>query len=264
MRQARGQRSLAAVVIAIIAALLVASIAEAELTERGDLFVRFQGGIDPGALPRQQRAPIAVSVAGTVKTLSGERPPALREIEIELNRGGELNSHGLPVCRYDQLVAVGSRQAMEACGGARVGDGAYVGKTAFPEQATFPSRGHILAFNGVYRGREVIFAHIYGIDPVPITRIIVFYIHRSAGTYGTVIKGVLSDSVNHYGYVEAIALRLHRNYTYRGQQRSYLSAACKAPSGFTVATFPFARASMAFADSRTLSSTLTRSCKVSG
>ena len=251
--------------IAVVAiALLIASIARAELTERGGLFVRFKGGINPAALPRTQRAPITVSVAGRVKTLSGERPPALREIEIELNRGGELNSNGLPVCRYGQLVPVGPSKAIEECGDALVGDGAYIGQTAFPEQATFPSRGHILAFNGVYRGREVILAHVYGNDPVPITRIIVFYIHRSSGTYGTVIKGSLPDAVNHYGYVEEIALRLHREYTYRGRQRSYLSAACAAPSGFTVATFPFARASMTFADDRTLASTLTRSCKVSG
>jgi hypothetical protein len=170
----------------------------------------------------------------------------------------------LPLCRYGKLVAVSSARAMEECGDAIVGDGAYIGKSAFPEQATFPARGRILAFNGVYRGREVILGHVYGTSPVPITRIIVFYIHRSSGTYGTVIKGSLPDAVNHYGYVEEISLRLHRNYTYRGQRRSYLSAACAAPSGFTVATFPFARASMAFADGRTLSSTLTRSCRVSG
>lgn len=263
MGLARGKRSLIAVPIAVIASVLMAPTAHAELTERGDLFVRFQGGINPTALPRKQPAPITISVAGSVKTLSGERPPALRKIEIELNRGGELSSYGLPVCRYAQLVAVGPTRALEACGDAQVGDGDYVGKTAFPEQATFPSQGHILAFNGVYRGQEVILAHVYGTDPVPITRIIVFYIHRTRGTYGTTITGSLPDAVNHYGYVEKIALQLHRTYTYRGQRRSYLSAACAAPSGFTVAAFPFARASMTFADDSTLSSALTRSCRVS-
>ena len=248
----------------VIAAASITSVAHAERTERGDLFVRFQGGINPTALPRKQRAPITVSVAGRVKTLSGERPPALRKIEIGLNRGGQLNSFGLPSCRYRQLVAVTPPRALKACGDALVGEGFYEGKAAFPEQATFPSEGHILAFNGAYHGREVILAHIYGVDPVPITRIVVFYIHRTGGTYGTVITGALPDSVNHYGYVQGIALRLHRNYTYRGQRRSYLSASCAAASGFTAATFPFARASMTFADDRTLSSTLTRSCKVSG
>lgn len=243
---------------------LLVPVAYAELTERGDLFVSFQGGINPTALPRKQMAPITVSVTGVVKTLSGERPPALRRVEIELNRGGELSSYGLPVCHYGELIAMVPARALEACGGALVGEGAYIGKTAFPEQATFPAQGHILAFNGVYRGRQVILAHVYGKDPVPITRIIVFYIRRTGGTYGTVITGSLPDAVNHYGYVEELALRLHRTYTYRGQRRSYLSAACAAPSGFTVAAFPFARASMTFADNRTLSSALTRSCRVSG
>jgi len=255
----------AATALLVIAGFaLLAPTARAELTERGDLFVRFQGGIDPAALPRTQLAPITVSVAGSVKTLSGERPPALRKVKIELNKGGTLDSHGLPLCHYSQLVAVVARRALEACGDALVGDGTYIGKTAFPEQSTFPSQGQILAFNGVYRGREVILAHVYGTDPVPITRIIVFYIHRTTGTYGTVITGALPDAVNHYGYVERLALRLHRSYTYRGQRRSYLSATCAAPSGFTAAAFPFARASMTFADDRTLSSTLTRSCRVSG
>lgn len=243
---------------------LLAPAAHAELIERGDLFVNFQGGIDPGALPRARLAPITVSIAGSVKTLSGGRPPALRKIAIELNKGGKLDSRGLPICHYGQLVAVVATRALEACRDSLVGDGVYIGKTAFPEQATFPSQGQILAFNGVYHGREVILAHVYGTDPVPITRIIVFYIHRTAGTFGTVITGNLPDAVNHYGYVEKLALRLHRNYTYRGERRSYLSATCAAPSGFTAAAFPFARASMTFADDRTLSSTLTRSCKVSG
>jgi hypothetical protein len=255
---------LIALTIGAIVAVMSAPAAHAELTERGDLFVRFQGGIDPTALPRTQLAPITVSVAGTVKTLSGERPPALRKIQIELNRSGTLDARGLPICHYGQLIAVAPRRALEACGDALVGEGAYLGKSAFPEQATFPSQGHILAFNGVYHGREVILAHVYGDDPVPITRIIVFYIHRTGGTYGTVITGALPDAVNHYGYVQGLILRLHRNYTYRGQRRSYLSASCAAPSGFTAAAFPFARASMTFADDRTLSSTLTRSCRVSG
>jgi hypothetical protein len=249
--------------ITSLVAVGLAPLAHAELTERGDLFVRFQGGINPTSLPRTQLAPITVSVAGTVKSLSGERPPALRKIRIELNKGGRLDSSGLPICHYGQLVAVVTERALEACGDAFVGDGAYIGQTAFPEQSTFPSQGRIVAFNGTYHGREVILAHIYGTDPVPITRIIVFYIHRSPGTFGTVITGAMPDAVNHYGYVERLALRLHRNYTYRGQRRSYLSAACAAPSGFTAAAFPFARASMTFADDRTISSTLTRSCRVS-
>jgi hypothetical protein len=251
--------------LVVVLMLLGASapLARAELTERGDLFVRFNGGINPDALPREQLAPISVQVEGTVKTLSGERPPALRQIKIELNRGGRIDPTGLPVCSYNDIVAAPPQQAMAACGGARVGEGVYRANTAFPEQETFPSRGHIIAFNSVSKGHDAILAHIYGNKPVPITRIIVFHIRRTPGTFGTVLTGSLPISVNRYGYVETIALSLFRRYTHRGRMRSYISAACDAPAGFFSAFFPFARTSMTFEDGRTLSSTLTRSCAVS-
>lgn len=249
------------VVLMILGA--TATPAQAELTERGDLFVRFNGGINPDALPRKQLAPISVQVEGTVKTLSGERPPPLRQIKIELNRGGRIDPTGLPVCSYDDIVAASPRQAMAICGSARVGNGVYRANTAFPEQDTFPSRGNIIAFNSVSRGHDAILAHIYGTKPVPITRIIVFHIRRTPGTFGTVLTGSLPVSVNRYGYVQSIALSLFRRYTYRGRARSYISASCNAPAGFFSAFFPFARTSMTFEDGRTLSSTLTRSCAVS-
>ncbi len=239
-----------------------AAPAQAELTEHGDLFVRFDGGIAPNALPREQLAPISVQVEGTVKTLSGERPPALRQIEIEINRGGRLSNRGLPVCGYNQIVAASPRQALAVCGGSLVGEGIYRADTAFPEQDTFPSRGHILAFNAVSKGHDAILAHIYGNEPVPITRIIVFHIRRTGGTFGTVLTGNLPVAVNRYGYVKSISLSLFRRYLYRGRVRSYISAACAAPAGFFSALFPFARTSMTFEDGRTLSSTLTRSCAV--
>jgi hypothetical protein len=259
----RGKKTAVILAAAALFAFVI-PLAHAELTERGDLFVRFKGGIAPNALPRTKLAPIAVSVAGTVTTLSGERPPALRKIRIELNRGGRLDPHGLPVCHYGELVATTPQQVLAACKDALVGEGFYAAKTAFPEQEAFPSEGHILAFNAIYEGHSAILAHVYGLDPVPISRIIVFHIRRTGGTFGTILTGNLPDAVNHYGYVVGIALRLFRRFDFHGQRRSYLSAACAAPSGFPRAVFPFARASMSFADGRTLSSTLTRSCRVSG
>jgi hypothetical protein len=257
-------KRIGALVVVGAAFLLGASLAAAELTERGDLFVQFSGGIAPNALPRHARAPISVSVAGTIKTLSGERPPALRRIAIAINRGGRFDTRGLPVCHRELIEPSSSAEALAACRRALVGGGVYVAKTAFPDQATFPSRGRILAFNAVVDGRRAILAHVYGTDPVPISRIIVFHIRESRGTFGTVLSGAVPASVNRYGYVKRISLNLHRRFRYHGRTHSYLSAACAAPPGFTGASFPFARASMSFGDGRTLASTLTRSCHVRG
>jgi hypothetical protein len=79
-----------------------------------------------------------------------------------------------------------------------------------------------------------------------------------------VITGTLPPSVNRNGYLESIFLQLGRRYVYRGRPRAYLSASCPAPSGFSAAIFPFARASISFDDGRTLSSTLIRTCRVRG
>jgi len=247
-----------------LALLIGVTFARAELTAKGDLFVKFSGGIAPTALPRHQLAPIAIAIAGTVKSLSGDRPPPLRRISVGIHRGGQLDTHGLPVCHQNEIDPGSSAKALEVCGSALVGEGTFAARTAFPEQETFPAHGRILAFNSVTsKGQPTVLAHIYGSHPVPITRVIVFYIHHHPGhTFDTTLTGSLPAAINRYGYVKKISLYLFRLFTYNGRTHSYLSAACAAPPGFPSAIFPFAHASMTFEDGRTLSSSLTRSCHV--
>src|SRR4051794_18497754 len=83
--------------------LLWTDVAGAELTAKGGLFVRFDGGIAPKKLPRTQPAPIAVRIEGTIRAAARREPPALRGIRIALNRDGRLDATGLPVCRRFQI-----------------------------------------------------------------------------------------------------------------------------------------------------------------
>jgi hypothetical protein len=59
-------------------------------------------------------------------------------------------------------------------------------------------------------------------------------------------------------------MTLDRQYRYRGEGRSYVSAACSAPAGFPGAVFPLAKASYGFANGQTLRTTVVRSCRVGG
>ncbi|HVA89656.1 MAG TPA: hypothetical protein VNL71_07410 [Chloroflexota bacterium] len=263
-RRARGSKAVFAALATTLLTVALASLAYANLIQRGDLFVTFNGGISPSALPRHQDAPISVALSGTVKTLSGSPPPSLRQITIEINRAGHLDTTGLPLCHVDQLEATSDATALSACRRALVGSGGFSAEVAFPEQPIIASHGTILAFNGREGSRPVILAHIFGTEPLSITRIMVFHLRHTAGGFGTVFSGTLPPEILHYGYVTAIDLHLHRIFTYRGTTHSYLSAACPAPAGFSSALFPFARGSMTFEDGRTLTSTLTRSCKVRG
>jgi hypothetical protein len=250
-------------VVVAAACLATAVPAHGELVERGDLFVKFSGGISPTGLPRDTQAPISIHLDGTIKTLSGERPPALKRISIALNRGGELQTDGLPTCSLSQINPVSSSVALALCGPALVGEGSYLARTEYPEQAEFPARGRILAFNAVSDGHPAVLAHVYSTYPIPATRVIVFDIHRrSRGTYGTVLTGEAPVADTRYGYLKRIRLRFFRRFTHEGRRRSYLTAACAAPPGYPGAVFPFARAEMDFVDGRDLGSTLTRSCTV--
>lgn len=245
-----------------VALFLVASLAQAELVERGNLFVKFAGGIAPTKLPREANVPISVRVDGTVRTLSGERPPALRFISIAINRGGTIDTRGLPLCERSQIEAASSAQALAVCGKALVGEGRYLAGVTFPEQDAFPLSGKVLAFNARVDGQRAILAHVYGGNPFPNSRIFVFHIRKSSGTFGTVLTAALPANINRFGFLKRIVLNLRRDYVFRGRRHSYLSASCGAPSGATIGVFPFVRVGMTFADGRKLASTLIRTCTV--
>lgn len=249
-------------VFGALALLVCAPSASAELVAKGGLFVHFDGGISPDALPRHERAPIAVRIEGTVRAPKDQDPPALRRIEVALNKGGKLETRGLPVCRRSEIEDATPRQALAACGPALVGGGGFMGKMSLEDGPRTPFPGQILLFNSRIGGQQAAVAHISQTKPVSLNRTLVFRIRHTRGTFGTVITADLPPSLNRNGYLTSLFLQLQRRYVFRGQRRSYLSAACAAPADISSAIFSFARASMTFSDGRTLSSTMTRTCRV--
>jgi hypothetical protein len=204
---------LVALLTTVFLLLACAAGARGEVVAKGNLFLSFSGEISPDALPRQTLAPISVSFSGTVRTFSGERPPSMRRIEIAINRGGQLDVRGLPVCNRAQIQPSSTAQARAICGPALVGEGTFAADVAFPEQTAFPSSGHVLAFNAVVGATRPSW-------PAASSSFI------SAGVRAPMAPSSLLQ--------------------------------CRNPG----ATFPFARATIGFSDGRTLTSTLTRGCRV--
>lgn len=264
LRRRLRRRRLPAICAALALLAVFAAPAVGELVQKGNLFIRFDGGISPNALPRKERAPVAVRIDGTIRVLSGQRLPGLRGIRIALNREGKINTRGLPVCRRNRIEAATPTEALARCGRAIVGSGGLVARTSFEDQKPYLLRADLLLFNAVVRGRTAILAHLHQSFPAPITRIFYFTIRRKRGAFGTVLAATLPQSVNRNGYLKTIFLEFQRRYVYRGKRRSYITARCRAPRGFTGASFPFALASLRFDDGRKLSSKLIRSCRVRG
>jgi hypothetical protein len=249
--------------LASILTLALASLAGAEVKQQGNLRVRFEGELTPHALPRSGTAPVKVAVGAKIAATNGKTPPQLRQISIAINRNGRLEAKGLPLCRLEAIQPSTTADALSACRSSLVGEGSFSAKVLLPQQAPFPSTGKVFAFNGRIDGHPAIFAHVYGTQPVPTSYTIPFVVSSAKGTFGTVLSASLPQVTSEWGYVTGLQMTLGRNFSYRGERRSYLSAGCPAPKGFPGATFPFARASFGFGK-ETLTSTLTRSCGVRG
>jgi hypothetical protein len=239
--------------------------AGAEVSQKGTLRVLFAGKIHPRKLPRHTPAPIAMSLSGQVRTTDRSDPPQLRRIVLAINRHGQFDTRGLPVCDLDRIQPATSDVALQSCRGALVGEGRLLADVALPDQSPFPSNGRLLAFNGRQHGKPVIYAHIYGTEPLPASYTIVFTMSRHAKSrYGATLTAHLPRIAADWGFVNGINITLGRKFEYRRHQRSYLSAACPAVDGTIDAVFPLVRTTFGFDGGVAVTSTLTRSCKVRG
>lgn len=260
----RGVRRKAAVAAGLLC-LSVVAFAQAEVDQQGTLRVSFGGKIAPHKLPRVGTAPVAVSISGDITTTDNSVPPQLRTIRMSINRNGRLDYKGLPACHFHQIQPASTSEAREACPRSLVGMGSFRANVALPDQSPFPSNGKVLAFNGKLHGKPVIFAHIYGTEPLPTSFTLPFLLKRQgSGTFATTLVAELPRVAAQWGYVSGLSLTLQRRFNYRGKAHSYLSAGCPAPKGFPGVSFTFAKASFAFEDGRTLTSKMTRDCGVRG
>jgi hypothetical protein len=235
-----------------------------EIVQKRGVRVSFDGKLTPRALPRHGMAPVGIAVDAEIAATGDTDPPKLSKIAIAINRNGQFTTQGLPVCHLDQIQPSTSANALAACRGSLVGEGHFSANVKLPQQSPFPSAGKVLAFNGRLHGKPAILAHIYGTQPAPTSTVLPFLISGSHGTYGTVLEAALPQATGDWGYVTGLKMTLRRRFDYRGKGRSYLSAGCPAPAGFSSVAFPLARTSFAFAGGPTLVSVLNQSCKAKG
>ena len=249
-------------IFAVAFCLLGAALAQGELSQSGNVRISFSGDFRPSALPRDRPAAISVHVEGAIGTTDGSHPPPVRKVEIALNRNGKLTTVGLPTCTSAQLQSTSTETALQRCGSSLVGRGSFGADVEFPG-APFPATGRMLAFYGVRQGKPALLLHLYGTVPVRTTFVLPLRISRPGkGKFGTVLSARIPTLAGGFGSVTEVDLRIGRTYTYRGKRHSFVSAACAAPSGFTIAVFPLVRGSFFFADGRRIDTTLTRNCRV--
>jgi hypothetical protein len=235
------------------------------VTQRNNLRLSVNGKVSPKRLPRESPAPIAVSVNWNLATTDGSQVPKLKNLQIEINRDGNFDATGLPVCSYPKIQPATASRALAGCRGSVVGSGSVKANVAVEGQEAYPATGTLTIFNGERKGKPVLYGHIYSSRPFAISFVIVFtLVKQRKGTYGTIMSGTLPRTLRNWGNLTALQMTLSRHYHYKGQSRSFASAACAAPKGFNKVTFPLARASFGFEGAPSMSSVLNGDCSVRG
>lgn len=252
---------IALALIALAASSL--SPAGAAVNQQEGLRVGFDASIAPRALPRDHPAPITVRLGGSISAVDGSRPPALQELSIAVNRAGRLSTKGLPTCTASALQQTTTEAALAACPGALVGHGTFGASVDFPDAPQIPAKGKVLVFNARVKGGRGMLLHLYGSSPVRAAFVLPFEVSPVRhGKFGMVFSTRIPTLASGLGYITKLQLTIGRRYGFDGRRRSFLSANCAAPSGFTVGIFELARATFSFADGRQVVGGPSRVCRV--
>ena len=243
---------------------LAAGFAQANTRIVGNLVISVSASLSPKKLPREGRAPVAVSIAWKVATTDGTEPPPLRKLAIEINRNGILDPTGLPICPYAKIQPASTSRALKNCRASLVGRGTFAAIVGLEGQQHSLTSGRMVIFNSKRGGKPVLFGQIYSGYPFAHSFVIVFKVDkRRQGPYGTTLTAELPASLRAWGNLTEIKMRLSRKYGYQGKRRSFLSANCPTPKDVGTASFNLARTSFTFVSGRKVSSTLSDSCRVS-
>lgn len=249
---------LSVILLAVLVPLgTLAAVAGGEVVQRGGVRVTLDGELTPKVLPRSRQVPVQVSVGTKIFPLKKSNPAKLRRISIAINSGGQFSPSLVPVCAIRDIQPSTTENALKTCRDSLVGTGQFSAKVLYPQQTAFPSGGKLYAFNGRYKGRPAILAHVYGVKPVPVSFTLPFLITKRRGQFGTVLTAALSEVTGKAGYITGLSMHLGRTVNGRG----YVSASCPAPKGLNAAVFPLAKVSYEFGG-KSLSSSLIRTCKV--
>jgi hypothetical protein len=255
-------------IVALTLCLLLGltAVATAEIGESADhrIKIKFHGSIAPVKLPRSTLAPVGVQMGAKIKSTTGEAPPRLSKIILDINSHGIIDSKGLALCTLGKLHNSSAARAKKVCGDAEVGHGNVTSRVGLPGQEQFATNGPLLAFNGRYKGKQAIFAHVTSQGTLAITYVIIFVVKKTKGLYGTSLVANVPQIASGSGYISSFDLSLKRRFHVHGEKRSFVSASCPLPSGINIGEFKFARSTYIFEDGTQVSSGLERPCKARG
>jgi hypothetical protein len=216
--------------------------------EAGNIKFTFNGGFSPSTLPKKKLAPITLKASGKIETKDGTHPPALKEVIVETDKNGTINTKGIPVCKSGKIQATDTKAAEKACKKSIIGTGQTTVEVQFPESNPINVNSKLLVLNGgTSGGKTTLFIHAYFSAPVTgaiVTTVKIKKVHN--GRYGLKSVATIPKIAGGSGSVKTFNLTINK--------RGVLTAKC--PDGKLQA-----HATSIFADGTKASASIIRTCK---
>ncbi len=253
MRKTLLRTSLAVLVVALIGA----AAAQAITLRIGNIIISGDGGFTPTTLPKNENAPIKLYGNAKFSTSDGTRPSPLRQLVLEFDKHGAVETRGLPKCTEQKLIATTTARARAACSGAIVGKGFGTAVIELPEQRPIEASSALTLFNGPkLHGNPTVLGHAHLDYPAPTTYTIQIEIQKiSNGRYGFKTVADFPRIANDYGSPLYGRLTIGKEWKYKGKTLSYANASC--PDGRLQA-----KAAFTFKDGSFVQGTVFKPCKV--
>jgi hypothetical protein len=209
-------------------ALLGAGAADALKLRIGNIIISGDGGFAPTTLPKHENAPIKLFGHAKFSTVDGTRPSPLRQLVLEFDKHGAVETRGLEKCSMAKLVATTTEVARKLCPDAVVGEGFGTALVELPEQGGIRASSPLTLFNGpVKHGNPTVLGHAHIDYPGPTTYVILIEIQRvHHGRYGFKTVANFPRIVNDYGSPISGRLTIGKTWKYKGKTLSYANAHC--------------------------------------
>lgn len=178
--------------------------------------------IVPRRLPRQEMAPVALRLDGTVTHDDQSQPVALREMILDIDEDLSLNVGGLPVCKGSLLRIRNVKAARNACRQSIVGEGrAHIAIT--PTSEPIPTT--VTLFNGgTNGGKQLIYVHSFLDASLSASLVGIVMVSREDDGLHTITR--IPPIADGNGSILDFHVTIRRLFAHGDEETSYLEAKC--------------------------------------
>ena len=194
----------------------------------GNLKFTADGSFAPKALSKKTPQPISLTASGKIETTDGTHPPALKEVILETDKDGFVDTKGIPICSAGKLQSRDTKAAEAACPTAIIGSGETDVEISFPEQNPIPAHSKLLVFNGgTSGGKTTLYIHAYITVPTPAAIVTTVKISKHPnGPYGLKSVATIPKIAGGSGSVTDFSLKINKGIKIKGKTYNPLTAKC--------------------------------------